>query len=168
MAHRVSVESLAKLQANASYTREFRAVRSRFQPVCAGSSPCQSLSRTQPRHLQTHAHAAQETFASWHTSTMARRRAFAPFLHRSRDDAARGPPAACWTRVYLSAHVRRRRLTDCLISSNGIISQKLAGRVRYMDSTCVGESPPGRRRDVCSGCTTSLCARAPLTPTSQR
>jgi hypothetical protein len=28
-----------------------------------------------------------------------------------------------------------RRLTDCLISSNGIISQKLAGRVRYMDST---------------------------------
>ena len=29
------------------------------------------------------------------------------------------------------------RLTDCLISSNGIISQKLAGKVRYMDSTCV-------------------------------
>jgi ribosome assembly protein 1 len=26
-------------------------------------------------------------------------------------------------------------LSDCLISSNGVISSKLAGKVRYMDST---------------------------------
>ena len=30
-----------------------------------------------------------------------------------------------------------RRLTDGLISANGIISKKLAGQIRYMDNTYV-------------------------------
>ena len=39
--------------------------------------------------------------------------------------------------ICILAHVDHGKttLTDCLISSNGIISAKLAGRVRYMDST---------------------------------
>lgn len=58
------------------------------------------------------------TYASWPTLIMVKL--------RTCGCAASGP-----------AFTHRNSLTDCLISANGIIPQKLAGKVRYMDSTYV-------------------------------
>ncbi|RYG52273.1 hypothetical protein EON67_01615 [archaeon] len=50
------------------------------------------------------------------------------------------------THVCACAYARACRLSDCLISSNGIISAKSAGEVRYMDSTYVAT----RARPCCA------------------
>lgn len=43
---------------------------------------------------------------------------------------------ACIRNICILAHVDHGKtsLSDCLLATNGIISQKLAGKVRYLDS----------------------------------
>jgi hypothetical protein len=150
MAHKVSPEALARLQAQPSNIRACAwslwdaahcappSWQGSDEGVAAGAqrrAPSIAPASFPPRRLQV-------TSAFWPTWTTARRRACASERHGRLATPSSASTSKHPTLERLASHVScttlppaSRSLTDCLISSNGIISQKLAGKVRYMDST---------------------------------